>query len=63
MGRVKLARGLFAYLARTRRNPSALPDTFYARVNAVLGGRFPDHKIVRTLLASRSTSPARDRTG
>jgi hypothetical protein len=51
-GRIRIARGLFAYLSRTGRDPSALPDAFYVRVGAVLGGRLPGHKVLRSLLAS-----------
>ena len=51
-GRIRLARGLFAYLLRTGRDPSALPDIFYVRVGAALGGRLPGHKILRSLLPS-----------
>ncbi|MGA7120724.1 MAG: hypothetical protein WBY94_11530, partial [Polyangiaceae bacterium] len=50
-GRIRLARNLFAYLLRTGRNPSALPDIFYVRVSAALGGRLPGHKILVSLLA------------
>jgi hypothetical protein len=49
-GRVRLARSLFAYLVRTGRDPSALPDLFYLRVAAALGGRLPGHKILHSLL-------------
>jgi len=51
-GRIRLARSLFAYLLRTGRDPSALPDVFYVRVAAALGGRLPGHKILRLLLSS-----------
>ena len=50
-GRIRLARGLFGYLVRTGRDPSALPDAFYLRVGAVLGGRLPAHKILLSLLS------------
>ena len=49
-GRIRLIQGLFAYLARTGRVPSELPDTFYVRVGAVLGGRLPGYKILPSLL-------------
>jgi len=49
-GRVRLVRGLFAYLVRTGRDPSALPDIFYLRVAAALGGRLPGHKVLPSLL-------------
>jgi hypothetical protein len=49
-GRVRLARKLFAYLAKTGPNPSGLSDAFYARVGAAAGGRFPHHKILLSLL-------------
>jgi hypothetical protein len=48
-GRDRLIRELFAYLARTHREPSTMPDDFYVRVGAVLGGRLPGHKILRPL--------------
>ncbi len=49
-GRVRRVRALFEYLLRTLRDPSALPDTFYVRVGAVLGGRLPPYKIHTSLL-------------
>jgi len=57
-GRVRLVRGLFAYLARSVSDPSALPDAFYVRVGIALGGRLPRHKILGSLLSS-SLRPAR----
>jgi len=53
-GRIRLARSLFAYLVRKGRNPSALPDTFYTRVGALLGGRLPAHKVLLHLLRAKS---------
>jgi hypothetical protein len=50
-GRVRLVRGLFAYLAKGR-DPSTLPDSFYVRVGVALGGRLPAHKILPSLLSS-----------
>jgi hypothetical protein len=50
-GRIRRARGLFEYLQRTGLDPSALPDIFYLRVAAALGGRLPGHKILRSLLS------------
>jgi hypothetical protein len=49
-GRIGRARGLFAYLVRTRRDPSALADAFYVRAGLVLAGRLPAHKILLSLL-------------
>jgi hypothetical protein len=49
-GRVRLVRMLLDYLARSGRDPSTLPDGFYVRVGAALGGRLPTHKILRSLL-------------
>jgi hypothetical protein len=49
-GRMRLVRGLFAYLVKTGRSPSALPDDVYVRVSSVLSGRLPGHKILRSLL-------------
>ena len=51
MGRARLVRGLFGYLARTGRDPCALPDDFYVRVGVVLAGRLPPHKILVSLLS------------
>jgi hypothetical protein len=56
-GRARLVRGLFAYLVRINREPSALADDFYVRVGGVLGGRLPAHKLLLSLL-----SPARSAT-
>jgi hypothetical protein len=50
-GRIGRARDLFAYLARTERDPSALADDFYVRVGAVLAGRLTSHKILLSLLS------------
>jgi hypothetical protein len=50
-GRVRLARRLFAYLAKTGREPSALPDTFYLRVGVALAGRLPARRILPSLLS------------
>ena len=58
-GRIRLARSLFAYLLRTGRDPSALPDVFYVRVAAALGGRLRGHKILRLLLSSSLPTAAR----
>ena len=49
--RIRRARGLFAYLARTRRDPSALSDGFYVRVGVALAGRLPEPKILRSFLS------------
>jgi hypothetical protein len=59
-GRIRRGRALFKFLARTSRDPSTLPDAFYFRVGAVLGGRLPAHTILRSLL---STHPASSRSG
>jgi hypothetical protein len=60
-GRIRLVRSLFAYLTRTGWNPSALPDTFYTRVGAMLGGRLPGHKILPLLLSAYRPKPKRAR--
>ena len=58
-GRIRLARNLFGYLVRTGGDPSALPDIFYTRVGAMLGGRLPAHKVLLHLLrATRESSIA-----
>ncbi len=49
--RIRRARGLFAYLARTRRDPSALTDGFYVRVGVALAGRLAEPKILRSFLS------------
>jgi hypothetical protein len=54
-GRIRLVRSLFAYLSRTGWDPSALPDAFYTRVGAALGGRLPGYKILPSLL--RASGP------
>jgi hypothetical protein len=51
-GRARLVRQLFAYLARINREPSAMPDGFYLRVGAVLGGRLPGHKVLPSLVSA-----------
>jgi hypothetical protein len=56
-GRIRLARSLFTYLARTGRDPSALPDSFYTRVGAMFGGRLPAHKVLLLLLRATRESP------
>ena len=60
-GRIRLARSLFAYLLRNGWDPSALPDGFYARVGAMLGGRLPGHKILPSLLSACRPKPKRAR--
>ena len=60
-GRIRIARSLFGYLVRTGRDPSALPDVFYTRVGAMLGGRLPAHKILPSLLSAYSPKPKRAR--
>ena len=56
-GRVRLVRGLFAYLTRTGRAPSDLHDAFYVRVSAALSGRLPGRKILVALLNASIESP------
>jgi hypothetical protein len=51
LGRTRLVRGLFGYLARTGRDPGDLSDDFYVRVGVVLGGRLPPHKVLVSLLS------------
>jgi hypothetical protein len=53
-GRVRLVRGLFAYLIKNVSDPSALPDGFYIRVGIALRGRLPKHKILPSLLSKYS---------
>jgi hypothetical protein len=61
--RIQRVRGLFAYLAQTGRDPSALAEGFYVRVGVVLGGRLPLHKILRTLLLSHERAASGTRGG
>jgi hypothetical protein len=56
-GRSRLVQRLFTYLARHGRDPAALPDRFWFRLGAVLGGRLPRHKILVSLLSRESGSP------
>ena len=49
--RIRRARGLLAYLARTRRDPSALSDGFYVRVGVALAGRLAEPEILRSFLS------------
>ena len=60
-GRIRIARSLFGYLLRTGRDPSALPDVFYTRVGAMLGGRLPRHKVLPSLLSAYRPKPKRAR--
>jgi hypothetical protein len=62
-GRVRRARGLFAYLVHTGRDPSALTDDFYVRVGLVLAGRLPCHETLHGFLLSQQREPARTRGG
>jgi hypothetical protein len=50
-GRIRLARSLFSYLLKTRREPSDLADAFYLRLSIALAGRWPAHKILVSLLS------------
>jgi hypothetical protein len=56
-GRIRLARSLFAYLLRSGACPSTLPDGFYVRLGAVLAGRLPRHKVLRSLLLEHGGAP------
>jgi hypothetical protein len=61
VGRIRIARSLFGYLVRTGQDPSALPDVFYTRVGAMLGGRLTGHKILPSLLSAYRPKPKRAR--
>ena len=50
-GRIRLARSLFNYLLKSRREPSDLPDAFYLRISVALAGRLPAHRILVSLLS------------
>jgi hypothetical protein len=54
-GRARLAARLFAYLLRSGRCPCGMPDAFYVRVGAVLAGRLPRQKVLRSLLVPRES--------
>jgi len=58
-GRVRLARGLFAYLTRTGWDPSALSDAFYLRVGVALAGRKAPGRILPSLLNRTEFAPLR----
>ena len=58
VARVRLIRGLFAYLTKTGWNPASLPDGFYLRVGVALAGRLPQHKILLSLLAPHAPAVA-----
>lgn len=49
-GRARLVARLFAYLVKLGQDPAGLPDDFYLRVGAALGGRLPPHRILLSLL-------------
>jgi hypothetical protein len=53
-GRARLVRGLFAYLVSGPHDPASLPDAFYVRVGARLGGRLPSTKVLTSLLSPAS---------
>jgi hypothetical protein len=57
-GPIRRARGLFAYLARSERDPSTLYDAFYARVGFAPAGRLRAHKIRVSLLKQSSSATA-----
>jgi len=58
-GRIGRARDLFAYLARTERDPSALADDFYVRAGIVLVGRLSQQISLGALLRlARQTDPS-----
>ncbi len=56
-GRVRLVRGLFAYLAETGRQPSHLTDAFYLRIGVTLAGRLQGREILPSILRSCRVSP------
>ncbi len=55
-GRIRMMQRLFAYLVNTGRDPAAMPDAFYFRVQAALAGRLPTHKVLRSLLQGEEGS-------
>lgn len=56
LGRLARLRELLRYLARTGLEPSSLSDAFYLRLNALLNGRLPKGKALRSLLAQEDSS-------
>jgi hypothetical protein len=60
-GRIRRARRLIGYLARTERDPSTLYDAFYVRVGFAPVGRLRADKIrVSPLKQSSSATPGTD---
>lgn len=49
-GRLLKLEALLGHLARIGRSPSSLSDAFYLRLHALLDGRLPRTKVLRTLL-------------
>jgi len=50
-GRLQRLEELLQYLDRIALPPSSLSDRFYSRLHAVLSGRLPQGKVLRSLLA------------
>ncbi len=50
-GRQRKLWGLFVYLKAQAVPPSSLSDGFYSRIHALLAGRLPKAKVLRSLLA------------
>jgi hypothetical protein len=51
-GRLQKLEALLGYLKRVGRSPSSLSDAFYLRLHALLAGRLPRPKVLRSLLDS-----------
>jgi hypothetical protein len=55
LGRLARLQELFRYLATEDLQPSFLSDRFYLRLNAILCGKLPKAKILRSLLAEEGS--------
>ncbi|MGA7123363.1 MAG: hypothetical protein WBY94_24890, partial [Polyangiaceae bacterium] len=66
-GRIRLAGVVFSHFAAVGRDPSSLPDAFYLRMGAAIGGRLPDPRALVSLAAavedSKATVPRRRTRG
>lgn len=59
LGRLRRLEELLRYLERLGCSPSSLSDGFYSRLNAILSGRLPRGKVLRSLLANEEHLSAR----
>lgn len=59
LGRLRRLEELLRYLERIGCAPSALSDRFYSRLHAILSGRLPPGKVLRSLLVDEHHLAAR----